>query len=131
MLSADSRILRDETDLNNLYDTLEAELAHGAIDVEWKEYKPKRTSLQNRWYWEILTQLEGITGNDKEALHTYFKFKFLGADEIEVMGQSMLLTRSTTKLNTKAMSEYIRSIELCASENGYELKYPNYWGEIQ
>lgn len=131
MSETHSCILREEADIGRLYDTLEAELPNGDIEVTWGKPETRRTALQNRWYWEVLSQLEKITGNDKDHLHIYFKHKFLGADQTNILGQDMLITKSTTKLNTKDMSNFIKSVELCASENGYQLIYPNYWSDIQ
>ena len=41
--------------------------------IELKEYKPKRSNLQNRYYWAILNFIAEQTGNDKDTLHEYFQ----------------------------------------------------------
>lgn len=125
----DTAILKDELDLNKLYDTLEAELAHGHLDVTWEPYKPKRSTLQNRLYWEYMTQLGEHTGHTKDEMSLFFKWKFLGADQKEVYGQSFNAVRSTQDLNTKEFTEYLRSIEVFASEHGFMFKAPPYYNE--
>lgn len=128
-MRSSNKIIRDEQDLNALYDTLEAELSHGHIDVEWKEYKPQRSVLQNRLYWEYMTQLADFTGHTKDEMHLFCRWKFIGADKKEVMGQSFNALPSTQDLNTKEFTDYIRSIEVFASEQGFMFKAPPYYGD--
>lgn len=123
-------IIRDEADLNTLYDTLEAELSHGPIDVEWKEYKPQRSILQNRLYWEYMTQLAEYTGHTKDEMHLFCRWKFIGADKTEIMGQSFNALPSTQDLNTKEFTDYIRSIEVFASEQGVMFSAPSYYDDV-
>lgn len=122
-------ILKSEDDLNALYDLLERELLHGPIDVTWEPYKPQRSVLQNRLYWEYMTQLGKHTGHTKDEMSLFFKWKFLGADQREIYGQSFNQVRSTTDLNVKEFSEYIRSIEVFASEHGFTFAAPPYYGD--
>lgn len=130
MSKADSCVLKDEADLNRLYDTLEAELAHGHIDVEWKEYKPQRSTLQNRLYWEYMTQLGEHTGHTKDEMSLFFKWKFLGTDPSSVYGQSFNAVRSTTDLNVKEFNEFLRNIEVFASEQNFQFKCPTYYDDV-
>lgn len=123
-------IIRDEAELGALYDALEAELTHGPLDVEWKEYKPKRSTLQNRLYWEYMTQLADFTGHTKDEMHLFCRWKFIGANETEIMGQNFNALPSTQDLNTKEFTDYIRSIEVFASEQGFTFEAPPYYGDV-
>ena len=56
-------VIREEADLNQFYDFAEEFLKiHGEIEVEISPYKPKRSILQNRLYWEYMTNSENIPG---------------------------------------------------------------------
>jgi len=128
--SSGSCVIREESDLGRLYDLLEAELPHGEIDVVWIPYKPQRSTLQNRLYWEYMTQLGDYTGHTKDEMSLFFKWKFLGADKTEVYGQTFNAVKSTTDLNVKEFNEYLRNIEVFASEQGFTFKLPSYYGDI-
>lgn len=123
-------IIRDEAELGALYDALESELIHGPLDVEWREYKPKRSTLQNRLYWEYMTQLGENTGHTKDEMSLFFKWKFLGTDPSSIYGQSFNAVRSTTDLNIKEFNEFLRNIEVFASEQGFVFTAPSYYGDV-
>jgi len=126
-VSAGSFIIREESALNALYDTLEAELIHGPVEVSFGPYRPQRSVLQNRLYWEYMTQLGNHVGHTKDEMSLFFKWKFLGADQTEIYGQSFNAVRSTTDLNVKEFNEYLRSIEVFASEQGFQFTEPHYY----
>lgn len=123
-------IFRDEAGLNKLYDLLEVDLAHGELEVTWEPYKPKRSTLQNRLYWEYMTQLGEHTGHTKDEMSLFFKWKLLGTDPASVYGQSFNAVRSTTDLNIKEFNEFLRSIEVFASEQGFTFACPQYYEEV-
>lgn len=126
----DTKILKDELDLNALYDTLEKQLLDGPIDVQWEEYKPKRSTLANRYYWEILSQAGEQSGHTKDELHALMRWKFLGAKQTEVMGNMFNLLPTTTDLNTKEFSDYVRQTETFILESGFTLSACPYYEEI-
>lgn len=130
MRSDNTIILRDEEGLGKLYDLLEAELTHGPIDVVWEPYKPKRSTLANRYYWEILSQAGDQSGHTKDELHALMRWKFLGANLTEVMGNTMNLLPSTTDLNTKEFSEYVKQVETYILESGFIISAPPYYEDI-
>lgn len=83
------------------------------VSVTITSKRPKRTVQQNSYYWGVyLPAIAKETGEyDLERLHTLFKGKFLTKEIVEVMGQKVRITKSTTELSVTAFSEYIMSIE--------------------
>ena len=79
------------------------------IDLTIEKHRKKRTDSQNNLYWKMLQIIEEDTGHSKDDLHEFFKRKFLG-DKIEVLGEPFVISRSTTKLNTKTFSTYLLDI---------------------
>ena len=92
--------------------------------VEIKQKRTARSLPQNRLMWLWLTCLEVETGNNRNDLHEYFKEKFLIAEERKVFN-SVILTRSTSGLNTAQMKDYLDKIQIFAStELGIKLPDP-------
>jgi len=88
--------------------------------------KDKRTLSQNSTYWLWITAIQQETGNDKNLLHEYFKQKFLGTENITVFDSNLNVAVSTTKLDTKQMSEYMNRIQEFANiELGILLPNPS------
>ena len=92
--------------------------------IEIKEYKPKRTNLQNRFYWAILNFIRHETGNDKDTLHAFFKHQFLDKKRVELFGIEFDSEVSTTKLNKKEFTHYIEMIRVFAAQE-LELNIPD------
>lgn len=130
MSSFNTYILRTEEGLGQLYDLLEAELTHGPLDVQWEPYKPKRSTLANRYYWEILSQAGEQSGHTKDELHALMRWKFLGAKQTEVMGNMFNLLPTTTDLNTKEFSDYVKSVEAYILESGFSIAACPYYEDI-
>src|SRR5574343_323449 len=92
--------------------------------IEIKEYKPKRTNLQNRYYWAIINFISSETGNDRISLHEYFKSQFLMKIGDYVFNQKIDYNISTTELNTKEFTEYIEKISVFISDFGLSIPRP-------
>lgn len=99
--------------------------------VEIKEYKPKRTNLQNRYYWAIINFLAYETGNAKEVIHKRFAKEFLSinleyflTDAFDSWLKSEPYVLSTTELNTKEMTDYIEKIAIFVSDFGLSIPRP-------
>lgn len=73
--------------------------------------KPKRTEAQNNYYWLYIHLVATETGNNADDLHSLFKGKFLGSQIVEVMGEKVRRTRSTTDLSVGEFIDYIIKIE--------------------
>jgi hypothetical protein len=100
--------------------------------VEITEKRVKRTISQNSLYWLWLTCIEFETGNDKDVLHDFFKFKYLKAEEIKIFDED-IFRFSTTKLNTSQFKDYLDRIQVFAStELAIQLPDPKdkYWEEF-
>jgi len=87
---------------------------------EVKKETRNRSTVQNAYYWFLLTMLEQDTGNDKDDLHEYFKEKWLRDTykQISVFPDSigdLTYTKSTTKLTTLEMEDYLEKIRVFAS----------------
>ena len=79
--------------------------------VEFDDNLPSRTQKQNRFYWKYLEIIAEETGNNKDTLHLLFKNMFLSKGADEAFGKAVRKTRSTTDLNKKEFTEYIKQIE--------------------
>ena len=82
--------------------------------VEIRLRKGRRTLDQNALLWLWLTCVSQETGNDKDALHEYFKQKFLQPEAVNVGGDEMN-HYSTRKLTTAQFKEYLDKIQIFAS----------------
>jgi hypothetical protein len=102
-------------------------------DVKVTKKRWRRSISQNSLYWLWLTCIEQETGNDRNDLHEFFKAKFLGFEEINVLDHLVTRVVSTTQKNTLQFKEYLDKIQLFASvELGIELPDPEskYWNEF-
>lgn len=75
--------------------------------------RPKRSEAQNRYYWgAYLPLIANETGErDLDRLHKLFSGKFLTTGIVEVLGEKVRMTKSTTSLSKNDFSEYIMAIE--------------------
>ncbi len=95
-------------------------------DVKVTKKRWRRSISQNNLYWLWLTCIEQETGNDRNELHEFFKAKFLGFEEIKVLGYYVTRVISTTSKDTKQFKEYLDKIQMFASvELGIELPDPD------
>lgn len=82
------------------------------VSVNVTSNRPKRTSAQNRYYWNYLTMIGKETGEQEiERLHNLFKGKFLTVGIYEVLGEKVRMTKSTSDLSVSEFIEYIMAIE--------------------
>ena len=89
-------------------------------DVEIRLRRKKRTLDQNALYWAHLSCISQETGNSTEDLHEYFRQKFLGCEKhiVQVGNEdSVVVRRSTTKLDTKQMTEYMDKVWQFANDS--------------
>lgn len=84
----------------------------GEIEIIMRPFKENRTDRQNRFYWAYMRLIADETGDNENDLHEYFKRKHLPPRFATVMQKEIKLPASTTKLNTKEFSEYIKKIEV-------------------
>ena len=89
--------------------------------------KPKRSTLANSYYWGLVIEPiriamidagigfigtpDGISALSPEALHEFFKRKYLPARVAEVFGEPVSLTGSTTALDSTEFFYYVEAIK--------------------
>lgn len=91
------------------------------MSVEIKPYKRNRSEAQNRlmWMWYHIISMD--TGQIAEDLHEEMKVRVLGVEEKEVLGPygkmvKLIVPKSSTKLSTQEMTDFLRAIEALAAE---------------
>ena len=95
--------------------------------VEIKEYKDKRSMLQNNYYWSVLKELSEHTGYEDTDLHVLFKDKFLYKEPVQILGEYVKKEVTTTNLNKKQFSEYMEKITVfCAMQLDFAVPPPEY-----
>lgn len=80
--------------------------------------KVSRTNDQNRRLWDLYRNIGNFLGYTADELHLLMGFKFLR--QHQYVGDIMVeYIESTTKLDTKQMTQYQESIEIWASQLGW------------
>ena len=97
-------------------------------EITIEPYRKKRSLSQLRlmWLWigEVAEHVREHTGMDSEDVHAFLKEKFLPPRIIEIAGEAVEY-RTTTKLTTAEMSEYMDRIYAWATtELGLLLPLP-------
>jgi len=87
--------------------------------------KRTRSSEQNKRYWAIISLLadKEVSGTKYNiaAWHTYFKMKFLGAEEITLPNGKEMIHANSTKLNVTEFNEYMTQVEIWANDHNIYL----------
>ena len=80
--------------------------------------KASRTIDQNRRLWDLYRNVGNFLGYTADELHLLMGYKFLR--QHQYIGETMVeYIESTTKLDTKQMTQYQESIEIWASQMGW------------
>ena len=98
----------------NWYDTQINKFKVGEkVSLYVSSRRPKRSEAQNRYYFGVyLPLIAKETGEyNIERLHNLFKGMFLTTGIVDVLGQKVRMTKSTTELSKNDFSEYIMAIE--------------------
>jgi hypothetical protein len=85
------------------------------IEVVLRKQKTSRSNNQNSYYWGVVLELLTCTGYTAEEMHEIMKYKFLQTIKIIPDKKGMPYIKSTTKLNTIEMEEYLEKIRRFAS----------------
>lgn len=101
-----------------------------SLIFELKEFKATRTNLQNNLYWSYITDIKQAF-EDKwvfitiDDLHEWFKTKFIkwSYKNNSITWQRITQRKSTTELNKKEFSRFIKDIELYLIQT-YEISVP-------
>lgn len=93
------------------------------LNKNWRinisESKHLRSLSQNDRYWLMLKELGSYLGYTDIELHDLLKYKFL-SEKKEIVGQPVVVIKSTSSLNTEEFSEYNRNVERFAHEFGFK-----------
>lgn len=101
---------------------------HKGIDISIKEHKNKRTLEQNAWLWLVYGHIFDFyneTGFMPDNLQEHLKF--INPEIIHEWFKCKYGVKSTTKLSTKEIGEYIEKIQTDMIEQSfgeYEPIYP-------
>ena len=101
-----------------------------SLIFELKEFKATRTNLQNNLYWSYITDIKQAF-EDKwvfitiDDLHEWFKTKFIkwSYKNNSITWQRITQRKSTTELNKKEFSRFIKDIELYLIQT-YDISVP-------
>lgn len=80
-----------------------------------KRKPKKRTIPQNKLYHMWLNCIADETGEDKDDLHKVFAKKFLGVEQVDVLGEKIGRIKSTASLDTVKFTEYLERIRAFVS----------------
>lgn len=82
------------------------------IRIQITEPKASRSLDQNKLYWKWISILADTIGEENEVVHDALRLKFLTVRISKIDNRAV--ASSTTKLNTKEMSEYMEKIKAWA-----------------
>jgi len=87
----------------------------GRVQILIDKIRSNRTLDQNRFYWFYLSIIAKETGDNPNDLHEYFKRRLLPPRFVKVLGRTIRLPATTTKLSKSEFAEYLDKI--CALTN--------------
>jgi len=91
----------------------------------WKPYKSNRSLDQNNLYWKWIAEICAAKGWGKNVLHDIMMHNFITPTFEEGPNGLTEVRRSTTKLNTREMSEYMEKMAAwAATDLGVFLSFP-------
>ena len=104
------------------YENLLEKIKNLDLSKRWRvnisEDKAVRSLEQNERLWSLYGSIANYIGEDPQTVHELMGYKFLRY-QTEIAGNPVELIRSTTKLDTKQMTEYQENIERWASQLGW------------
>jgi hypothetical protein len=111
----------------------------GWQEIEAKDYKPSRTTRQNRYYWSCFCELladhmsRDGKGWTREMAHETFRTMYLQVSDMdEQTGRILTRPRSTTELTTSEFNEYLDKIAaMLAGELGLIVPEPAEYREAE
>jgi hypothetical protein len=86
--------------------------------VTAKLRKSTRSTIQNSLYWKFVDEFGKHFGYDKDFSHDLLRYKFLFT-VVNFDGEEAKQLLSTTKQDTKTMSEYLDNCMRYGAENGF------------
>ena len=111
----------DQRKLSRFLSAHEGKVLYFVVDHR----KPPRSLQQNAYLWIVYEYIAAETGNSAEDVHAEMKEKFLPRFFTRDNGVEQELEKSTARLNTKEMKDYIESVRaFAASELGISVPDP-------
>jgi hypothetical protein len=94
----------------------------GVYTIEIKKHRKTRTNDQNRLLWDLYNQVSLQTGYESDELHSMCGQMFLLRVDERMKKEYVI---STSKLNTKEMTDYInRIVRYFTAECGFVITMP-------
>lgn len=118
-------ILIDEERRRNAVEHVRQVCIDKPMRVDIKPYKKKRSGSQNNTMWMWYEPIAEHIGETPEELHEIMKTRFLGVDEKVIDGILMRTPKSTRKLTTKEMADFLNKIQALAINLGITLPIPD------
>jgi hypothetical protein len=117
-------IIKNNQVLENCINAIREIKIEDNMAVEIKPYVSKRSVDANALYWMWIAVVAEYTGYTKDEMHDVMRARYLPIKSREIDGIILTELTSTTTLNTKQFSDYMREIEVFAVENDIKLPYP-------
>ncbi len=93
--------------------------------VEIKPYKKNRSLAQNRTMWMWYAVLAEHLNCESEDIHEEMKVRVLGVERRTVLGQPLIIPKSTTDLDVEGMSRFMEAIQALAADMDVVLPLPD------
>lgn len=90
----------------------------GHLQVIIKERSSDRSVEQNARLWDLYTSIGNYLGYTAQEMHELMSYKFLSTSKF-VGDHNIFAIKSTTKLSTKEMTDYMTKIEAWAANLGW------------
>ncbi len=105
----------NETEKKKLYGILKSVKPVKYL-VKLSKYRKQRSMPQNKYYWGVVLEiLSDCTGFTPEEMHHVLKAKFNPVQKtFKATGETFLMGKSTTELNTEEMEKYLEQIRIFA-----------------
>lgn len=100
-------------------------LGNGEWCVEIKPYRRKRTQAQNNTLWMWCRVIGNELGIGEKELHEQLKIKILGVEKKQVLGQTLILPKSSADLTPREMADFLDAVDQFAKELDINLPYPD------
>ena len=117
--------IRDENGRKRAVDFLTALNIGKPWQVTIAPLRKKRSTDQNSLYWKWCGIVADETGNTADDVHEFAKSRFLPKHFVTINDETRETRKTTTKLSTKDMSEFMTKFSAWAeSEMGIALPHP-------
>lgn len=122
-------IVKNFDDFEILFNLMREMHPESYFQIKWKTWEKSRSLDQNSLYWMWLDRMAKHFSKQQkftnEDMHDLMRHQFLGYEDKQISKTKIVSQlKSTTKLSTKEMSEYMTKVEAWAADNGCLLPRP-------